>query len=74
MKSGLTRSVFEEKNAAREQAIQIKTRENKNAYKQARPKNRRLFRKKARQLDEEASIEIDVDIGVFRTLVNFKSA
>jgi hypothetical protein len=36
----------EEKNAAREQAIQIKTRGAKNAYKLARTKNKRLFRKK----------------------------
>jgi hypothetical protein len=33
--------VNEEKNAARERAIQIKTREAKNAYKQARTKERR---------------------------------
>jgi hypothetical protein len=56
----------EEKNAARERAIQTKTREAKNAYKLARAKEWRLFRIKARQLDE--------DIGVFRTLVNFTSA
>jgi hypothetical protein len=49
--------VNEEKNAARERAIQIKTRGVKNAYKLARTK--RLFRKKARQLDEEALIEIE---------------
>jgi hypothetical protein len=36
-----------------------KTREAKNAYKLARTKERRLFRKKARQLDEEALIEIE---------------
>jgi hypothetical protein len=46
--------VNEEKNAAREQAIQNKTRGAKNAFKLARMKERRLFRKKARQLDEEA--------------------
>jgi hypothetical protein len=51
--------VNEEKNAARERAIQIKTRGVKNAYKLARPKKRRLFRKKARQLNEEALIEIE---------------
>jgi hypothetical protein len=52
--------VNEEKNAARERAIQIKTRGAKNAYKLARIKERRLFRKKnARQLDEEALIEIE---------------
>jgi hypothetical protein len=49
----------EEKNAARERAIQIKTRGAKNAYKLVRTKKRRLFRKKARQLDEEALIEIE---------------
>jgi hypothetical protein len=48
----------EEKNAARERAIQIKTKGVKNAYKLARTKGRRLFRKKSRQLDEKASIEI----------------
>jgi hypothetical protein len=51
--------VNEEKNATRERAIQIKTRGVKNAYKLARTKERRLFRKKARQLDEEALIEIE---------------
>jgi hypothetical protein len=51
--------VNEGKNAARERAVQIKTRGAKNAYKLARTKERRLFRKKARQLDEEASIEIE---------------
>jgi hypothetical protein len=56
----------EEKNAARERAIRNNTRGANNAYKLAQTKQRRLFRKKARQLDEEASI----DIGVFRTLVN----
>jgi hypothetical protein len=47
------------KNAARERAIQIKTRETKNAYKLARTKERRLFRRKARQLDEEALVDIE---------------
>jgi hypothetical protein len=51
--------VHEEKNAARERAIQNNTRGNKNAYKLARTKERRLFRNKARQLDEEALIEIE---------------
>jgi hypothetical protein len=37
--------VTEEKNAARERAIQTKTRGAKNAYKLARTKERRLFRK-----------------------------
>jgi hypothetical protein len=46
--------VNEEKNAARERAIQKNTRGAKKAYKLARIKERRLFRKKARQLDEEA--------------------
>jgi hypothetical protein len=51
--------VNEEKNATRERTIQIKTRGVKNAYKQARTKERRFFRKKAKQLDEEALIEIE---------------
>jgi hypothetical protein len=46
--------VNEEKNAA----IQIKTRGAENANKLARTKERRLFRKNARQFDEEALIEI----------------
>jgi hypothetical protein len=41
-------TVNEEKNAARERAIQIKTRQAKNAYKLARTKERRLFRKKGK--------------------------
>jgi hypothetical protein len=49
----------DEKNAARERAIQNNTRGAKNAYKLARTKERRLFRKKATQLDEEALIEIE---------------
>jgi hypothetical protein len=51
--------VNEKKNAARERALQIKTRGAKNAYKLARTKEMRLLRKKARQLDEEALIEIE---------------
>jgi hypothetical protein len=51
--------VNEENNAARERAIQIKTRGAKNAYKLARTKERRFFSKKARQLDKEALIEIE---------------
>jgi hypothetical protein len=47
--------VNEKKNAARERAIQNNTRWAKNAYKIARTKERRLFRNKARQLDEEDS-------------------
>jgi hypothetical protein len=49
----------EEKNATRERAIQTKTREAKNAYKLARTRERRFSRTKARQLDEEAWIEIE---------------
>jgi hypothetical protein len=49
----------EEKNTARERVIQNKTRGVKNAYKLVRTKEMRLFRKKARQLDEEALIEIE---------------
>jgi hypothetical protein len=51
--------VNEKTNAARERVVQIKTRGTKNANKLARTKERRLFRKKARLLDEEASIEIE---------------
>jgi hypothetical protein len=40
-------------------AIQIKTGGAKNAYKLVRTKERRLFRKNAKQLDEEASNEIE---------------
>jgi hypothetical protein len=40
----------EEKNAARKRATQTKTRGAKNACKLARTKERRFFRKKARQL------------------------
>jgi hypothetical protein len=58
IKSGLTRRT-EEKNAARERAKPTETREAKNAYKKAQTRERRLFRKKARQLDEEALIEIE---------------
>jgi hypothetical protein len=43
--------VNEEKNTAGERAIQNNTRANKKAYKLARTKEKRLFRKKARQLD-----------------------
>jgi hypothetical protein len=50
--------VNEEKNAARERAIQNNIRGAKNAYKLARTQERLLFRKKVRQLDEEALIEI----------------
>jgi hypothetical protein len=43
--------VNEEKYAAREKAIQNKTRGAKNAYKLARTEERRLSRKKARHVD-----------------------
>jgi hypothetical protein len=51
-------NVNEEKKAARERAIQ-NTKGAKNAYKLARTGEQRLFRKKARELDEEALIEIE---------------
>jgi hypothetical protein len=51
--------VNEEKNAARERAIQINTRGVKNGYKLVRTKERCFFRKKTRQLDKEALIEIE---------------
>jgi hypothetical protein len=50
--------VNEEKNTTRERVIQTKTRGAKNAYKLTRTKKRRLFSKKARQLDVGALIEI----------------
>jgi hypothetical protein len=53
----------EEKNATRERALQNNTSGANNA------KEKCLFIKKARQLNEEASIEIEV----FRSLVNFTS-
>jgi hypothetical protein len=49
----------EEKIAAREWATHNNTRGAKNAYKLARTQETRLFRKKARQLNEEALIEIE---------------
>jgi hypothetical protein len=51
--------VNEEKNTARRRGIKIKTRGAKNAYKLARTKERRMFRKIARQLDEDVLIEIE---------------
>jgi endonuclease/exonuclease/phosphatase family metal-dependent hydrolase len=51
--------VNEKKNAARARALGVKTRNAKNAYKQARAEERNLFRRKSRQLDEEALIEIE---------------
>jgi hypothetical protein len=56
----------EEKNAARERAIQTKTRGAKNAYKLARTRERLLFRKKQKKRLS--------DNGVFRTLVNYTNA
>jgi hypothetical protein len=52
-------NVNEKKNATRKRAIQIKSRGAKNAYKLAWTKEKRLFRKKVSQLDEEALIEIE---------------
>jgi hypothetical protein len=49
--------VNDEKNAAIERSIQNNSRGAKNAYKLARTKESRLFRKKTRQLNEETSIE-----------------
>jgi hypothetical protein len=51
--------VNEEKNAAREQAIQNNTRGAKNAYKLAWTKERRLFRKKAIGLRDDG---VDIDL------------
>jgi hypothetical protein len=51
--------VNEEKNAARERAIQNNIRGAKNANKLPQTKERRLFRKKVRELDEAALIEIE---------------
>jgi hypothetical protein len=51
--------VNEEKNVPRERAFQINTRGVKNAYKLARTKKRRLFRKNARQLHKEALSKIE---------------
>jgi hypothetical protein len=48
--------------------VQIKTKGAKNAYKLARTKERRLFRKKARQIDEGALIEIERHRSIRRTL------
>jgi hypothetical protein len=46
-----------EKNTARERALQINTKEAKNAYKLARTKERRLFRKKEWQFNQETLID-----------------
>jgi hypothetical protein len=48
-----------EKNATRERANQNNTKGAKKAYKLGRTKERRFFRKKARQLDEEALMKIE---------------
>jgi hypothetical protein len=50
--------VNEEKNAARERAIQSKPRGAKNAYKLARTKKRRLFRKKGKAARRRGSYNI----------------
>jgi hypothetical protein len=60
--------VNKEKNDAKERAIQIKNRGAKNGYKLARAKERRLFRRKAKQLDEKALIELERH----RSIVNYK--
>jgi hypothetical protein len=57
--------VNEEKKAVRERTIQNNTREAKNAYKLGWTIERRLFRKNARQLDEEALIEIERHQSIF---------
>jgi hypothetical protein len=63
----------EEKNTARERAIQIKTRGVKNAYKLARTKEKRLFRKTQGSSAKRLQLRLS-DIRVFRALVNFTSA
>jgi hypothetical protein len=65
--------VIEEKNAARERAIQNKTRGAKNAYKLAHTKDRRLFRKRQGSSTKRLQSRLS-DIGVFRILVYFTSA
>jgi hypothetical protein len=61
--------VNEEKNAARERAIQIKTIGVKKAYKLAQTKERKKQGSSTKRLDSRLS-----NIGVFKTLVNFTSA
>jgi hypothetical protein len=51
--------VNEEKNACRANAIQRVTRATQETYRQARSIERNLFKKKSRQLDWEALIEIE---------------
>jgi hypothetical protein len=65
--------VNEEKNAARERAIQNNTRVGKNAYKLARTKERRLLRKRQRSFTKRLQSRLS-DIGVFWTLANCTSA
>jgi hypothetical protein len=51
--------VNQEKNPTRERTIPIKTRGTNNVYKLVRTTERRLIRKKVRQLDEKDLIEIE---------------
>jgi hypothetical protein len=51
--------VNEEKNAFRANAVHRRTRAAKDKYRQARSKERNLFKEKSRQLDEEALIVIE---------------
>jgi hypothetical protein len=60
--------VNEEKNDARERAIQNNTRGAKNAYKPARTRERRLFRKRQSRAATRLYSRVS-DIGVFRTLL-----
>jgi hypothetical protein len=57
-------------NAARERAIQIKTRGAKNAYKLARTKEKHLSEKRQGNWTKRLLSRLS-KIGVFRTLVNF---
>jgi hypothetical protein len=65
--------VNEEKNAARERAIQNNTRRAKNAYKLARTKTGICSEKRQGSSTKKLQSRLS-DIGVFRTLVNFTSA
>jgi hypothetical protein len=60
--------MIEEKNAARERAIQINTREAKNAYKLAGTKERRLCRKRQGSSTKRLQSRMN-DIGVFTYLL-----
>jgi hypothetical protein len=51
--------VHEEKNACRANTVKRRTRTPKNKYRQARLKERILFKETSRQFDEEALIEIE---------------